>query len=96
MTDLYKYCTRCGEELEEEMAERYAEDDSSLAPLCRACFTEVIRRPIQTISDAMEDFSAAMGDIATSFVEGWNETVREGKSRVAETSEEDPRGGDDD
>lgn len=57
MTDLYNYCTKCGDEMEKDWAEKYEESDETLPPLCRVCLTELFEVPVRSLAESIVQFN---------------------------------------
>jgi hypothetical protein len=71
MTRLYNYCVRCGEELDDHVAEAYMDHDEDVPTLCPTCVTEIFAGPFRglvrfarEISDALEEAFTSSSDEA--------------------------------
>jgi len=53
----YQYCTRCGDELPDDLKEKYADEHQGGPVICRSCLGEIIGG----ISDAVEAIFNAYG-----------------------------------
>jgi len=56
VSDLYRYCSRCGDELTPTEQQRAADDDSPLPPLCTSCALQVFNNVVEPLADVVSDF----------------------------------------
>jgi NAD-dependent SIR2 family protein deacetylase len=81
MTDLFNYCTRCGDELEDDRAQAAAE--TKLPPICDVCARVVmygLPRPVAALygernrareaGDAIVDLSSRLAGLGAAAVRG--------------------------
>ena len=58
MTNPYNYCTRCGDELSDELADAYHNHSGIDIPLCKPCWNELLAQitgPLgQLLSEAFQ------------------------------------------
>lgn len=60
MTGAYNYCSRCGDELSDELSERYAEKHRNGPVLCRACILEIAHGIPKAFASMMEAYGTAV------------------------------------
>lgn len=56
---VYKYCSRCGEELSKNVRERYEEDHQGGPVLCKTCIREVLQGIPEALNSIFEAFASA-------------------------------------
>jgi len=72
MSDVYQYCTRCGDELSEGLKERYTEEHQGGPVLCGACLAEIIHQ----IPKAFQPLFRAMNEMAQEINETFTEAFK--------------------
>ena len=61
---LYNYCTRCGEELDDELSEKYAESETEVPTMCSECLVEVFQGIPKAIQPVLRNLQEAFRPLA--------------------------------
>jgi len=73
MTETYRYCTRCGEELSQHLKEKYSENHTEGPVLCRNCLMEIMRGFVTGMNNTINQISESIGHIGENIADALNQ-----------------------